>query len=148
MIILNLKKNWLFFLPVSILLACCQQKDPEYTVIHLVAANYEGPLIESLQKEGSLLNRSGDTIFVNYDERGVAVYRDTLVHFSGIVEKYFYSDGGKIISDELTIKKNEYYHGVCINDRPFYSVIVRYKDFKTPFKAKQKALVKEYICNQ
>lgn len=132
-----------------LILSACGKKNSPVIVIHLVPFNYEGVLIESLQSDGLKLQRSGDTLFIPYDERGIAIYRDTIVHFSGIQEKYFYAKDGKISSAPLSVDSEKAYHGICVNGHPFYSVVVsRNYPSSLLFKKEQKEKVEKYICDQ
>lgn len=143
-------KYSLLFLFTWLILSACGNKDSRVIVIHLVPFNYEGVLIESLQSDGQRLQRRGDTLFIPYDERGVAIYRDTIVHFSGIQEKYFYAkDGKKIRSTPLSVDSQNAYHGICVNGHPFYSVVVsRNYPSSLLFKKEQKEKVEKYICDR
>lgn len=142
------RSGLLLLLIIALALTTCRDKDKHDIVIHLVPYNYEGPLIESLQLRGRQLKRSGDSIFIAYDERGVAIYRDTIVHFSGIQEKYFYAKDGHIVSPEIMVDKKDAYHGICANGHPFYAVIIqRYNSSMLNFKKVRRKKVNEYICD-
>ena len=142
-------KKSLLFLFTWLILSACANKNSRVVVIHLVPFNYEGVLIESLQSDGQRLQRSGDTLFIPYDERGVAIYRDTIAHFSGLKEKYFYAKDGKISSAPQSVDSQNAYHGICVNGHPFYSVVVsRNYPSSLLFKKEQKEKVEKYICDR